>query len=406
MSRKLASIQIINELNPIEGKDKIVLATLGNGWKVIVQKETYHINDQVVYFEIDSILPDIPMFEFIKKRSNNMRIRTMKMSGVISQGLCITIPEAQAVAKELGTVLPENLKLNTDLTEVLKVGKYEEDEINRVTTSNQKYNKFEKFMLRFAWYRWFDKKFINPKGPAETWPDIGLEKTDEERWQNKTAEIADWRRRGLKFWRTVKMDGQSATFILNKVIKKKFFGLLKKSEYEFIVCSRNRRLNPKSNSNDKRFFATATKYNIKSALEELMNYGCSLALDDKCICPLSKIEWVAIQGEQCGPGINGNRIGLQEDKLFVFNWKFKTADGQIHTVNPHKYRGYLQGACGLELVPIAGEEDVLPEDFDRDSFGYYDEEHKRLREGVVYRNYEEGISFKAVSPEYLAKNNC
>ena len=55
-NRKLASIQKIVELTPITGKDKIVLATLGNGWKVIVSKDNYKVDDIVVYFEIDSIL--------------------------------------------------------------------------------------------------------------------------------------------------------------------------------------------------------------------------------------------------------------------------------------------------------------------------------------------------------------
>ena len=47
-----------------------------------------------------------------------------------------------------------------------------------------------------------------------------------------------------------------------------------------------------------------------------------------------------------------------------------------------------------EKFPDEYNDKNLFEDFDKDSFGYYDEEHKRLREGVVYRNYEEGISFK------------
>ena len=55
-NRKLASIQNIVELIPITGKDKIVLATLCNGWKVIVSKDNYKLYDIVVYFEIDSIL--------------------------------------------------------------------------------------------------------------------------------------------------------------------------------------------------------------------------------------------------------------------------------------------------------------------------------------------------------------
>jgi len=36
--------------------------------------------------EIDSVLPERPEFEFL--RSKDFRIKTMKMAGVISQGIC------------------------------------------------------------------------------------------------------------------------------------------------------------------------------------------------------------------------------------------------------------------------------------------------------------------------------
>ena len=41
MSRSLASVQEITEVRPIEGKDKIVLATV-LGWQVIVTKEDFN----------------------------------------------------------------------------------------------------------------------------------------------------------------------------------------------------------------------------------------------------------------------------------------------------------------------------------------------------------------------------
>lgn len=38
--RKLASIQTVSEIHPIEGKDRIVLAIV-QGWQVIVRKDEY-----------------------------------------------------------------------------------------------------------------------------------------------------------------------------------------------------------------------------------------------------------------------------------------------------------------------------------------------------------------------------
>ena len=83
--RTLASIKTISDILPIDGKDRIVLAMV-DGWSVIVKKDEFQIGDNCVYIEIDSVLPEKPEFEFL--RSKNFRIKTMKMAGVISQGIC------------------------------------------------------------------------------------------------------------------------------------------------------------------------------------------------------------------------------------------------------------------------------------------------------------------------------
>ena len=54
--RKLATIRKIDALTPIEGADKIEVATVG-GWKVVAQKGLYVVGDLAVYFEIDSWIP-------------------------------------------------------------------------------------------------------------------------------------------------------------------------------------------------------------------------------------------------------------------------------------------------------------------------------------------------------------
>lgn len=86
--RKLASIKAISDIIPIEGKDRIVLAMV-DGWSVIVKKDEFKIGDKCVYVEIDSVLPERPEFEFLRK--NNFRIKTMKMAGCISSGICFPL---------------------------------------------------------------------------------------------------------------------------------------------------------------------------------------------------------------------------------------------------------------------------------------------------------------------------
>lgn len=55
LMRKLASIQRIEWLRPIEGRDRIELAGV-LGWQVIVKKGEFHVGELCIYVEIDSIL--------------------------------------------------------------------------------------------------------------------------------------------------------------------------------------------------------------------------------------------------------------------------------------------------------------------------------------------------------------
>ena len=83
--RQLASIKEVKDIIPIEGKDRIELAII-DGWSVIIKKGEFKIGDKCIYVEIDSVMPDRPEFDFL--RGKNFRIKTMKMAGVISQGIC------------------------------------------------------------------------------------------------------------------------------------------------------------------------------------------------------------------------------------------------------------------------------------------------------------------------------
>lgn len=119
--RKLVSVKKIDNILPIEGADRIELAQFG-GWKVIVPKGIHKIDENVIYFEIDSFIPfqDIlekflePLKAKCTKTFDNKEgilIKTIKMKGQFSQGF----------------VIPNivNAELGTDLTEKFNVLKYE-----------------------------------------------------------------------------------------------------------------------------------------------------------------------------------------------------------------------------------------------------------------------------------------
>ncbi|MGB3617515.1 MAG: RNA ligase (ATP) [Catalinimonas sp.] len=111
--RKLASIQKIKALTPIAGADAIESASV-LGWQLVVKKGEFAVGDLCVYCEIDSVLPDRPEFAFLKPRG--MRIKTIRLRGQISQGICFPL-----------SVLPGEFEVaeGADCTEALGVTKWE-----------------------------------------------------------------------------------------------------------------------------------------------------------------------------------------------------------------------------------------------------------------------------------------
>ena len=110
--RKLVSIQEIKDIKPIENADKIEVVKV-LGWNVVVKKDEFKIGDKIVYAEIDSLFPEKEEFEFLRDR--HFRIRTIRLRGQVSQGICFPMD-----------ILPEgNYEIGDDVTKILGVTKYE-----------------------------------------------------------------------------------------------------------------------------------------------------------------------------------------------------------------------------------------------------------------------------------------
>ena len=97
MERKLASIQRITKLFPIEGADRIEGAEI-LGWTCVVNKGEFKEGDLCIYIEVDSWIPH-ELAPFLSKGKEpkiyngvkGTRLRTVKMKGVVSQGLILPL---------------------------------------------------------------------------------------------------------------------------------------------------------------------------------------------------------------------------------------------------------------------------------------------------------------------------
>lgn len=359
--RKLAHIEKIEWITPIEGKDRIVLAGV-LGWTVIVQKADYAVGDKVVFCEIDSVFPERPEFEFL--RSKHFRIKTMKMAGVLSQGICFPL-----------SILPEgNYEIGDDVTDLMEITQYEatmDKESNDISENSVKRRKWPKFLMRMAWFR----NLVLPKKETKGFPSF-INKTDETRIQN----VPFYLNMDQEWIATEKVDGQSGTFTLERIKSKRPWGT---DKFDFAVCSRNLRL---WNEDDSTYWTVAKKYDIEKVLRELIG--------DR--------DWVAIQGECVGPKVQGNKYHVTEPDLYVFNLVYP--EGRVDTLNAEFTISTL---FGLNFVPVLDTVNLKGMSV-KEVLDYATGESKlynTLREGIVFRSMDGKQSFKAVSPDFLIKHN-
>lgn len=370
MERKLASIQKIVSLDPIKGADAIEKATV-LGWEcVVAKKDNFKAGDLCVYCEVDSILPDKPEFEFLRERK--FRIRTIKLKGQVSQGIVFPL-----------SILPSDYLRrigyaeSDDVTEMLGVRKYdpqaeyERKEAERLASIDK--NRMSKFLKRYAWYR---KLIFKPtKTPFPSF----IKKTDEDRIQLFPDYFDKWG--SMMFTVTEKLDGQSGTYF---VVRNPKSGLFRK-KWLFGVCSRNFQL-------------------LKSDNSSYWNIAESLNLKDKMIkwCEKAGVG-LMIQGEIIGNKIQGGKYQRGNYEFFVFNIAFYSKG--LKTYLDQGEQDCLCKEIGLNTVPVLFNNVLLfPTMGEMVNFSNGQSTIAPvLREGVVWRNYPSGVSFKVVSPDFLLK---
>ena len=397
--RKMASVQEIASLTPIENSDFLEVAMMKDlGWKVVVKKGEFKVGDIVAYFEIDSAI-DVknlfPCMEFLKERclrrlftsrtpetsafsGEYVRIKTIKLRGQISQGLIVPIGEIQKhFPSYTFPNIPEiNESIGFNLTQELKVE---------------------------VWDRlveWYDER--SQLGPhacshaAGNFPD-DTPKTDEERIQNRFADLVKDPANVDGTWEvTVKNDGSSATlFYRPETWKEKDNGVMQLASRRFL-------LKDDGGSDDwYEVFKRIGWDDLQDKFSSLYGIGLVRKEDGAEIFPAG--HELAIQGEMTGPKFNGNRDRNTENHFRVF---------RIFDITEQKFvspnvRYDICKFLGLEHVKVLETCQIFHKLKTVDDFLAYAEgpsENGLKREGVVFKRVDDGsVSFKAVSNSYLLK---
>jgi len=400
--RKMASIQHISSLTPIENSDFLEVAMMENlGWKVVVKKNEFAVGDTVIYFEIDSAINVkdlIAPLQFLKDKGTKklftgrtpdtsafseeyVRIKTIKLRGQISQGLILPLSVMNDIPferfkREDGSHPCLTFDGGEDMTQYFKI---------------------EVWDRLVEWFA--DHSQLGPKAQmhqAGSFPS-DVPKTDEIRVQTCYFDLIKDPANTEGIWEvTEKNDGSSCTLFYRPLVwKDKDTGPMQISSRRFMI---------KDDGGSDDWFAVFKEIgleNLRNKFESMYGIGLIRKSDGVEIFPAG--HELAIQGEMIGPKFNGNRDKNEKNHFRVFRI-FDITDQKF--VAP-EVRYAICEFLGLEHVKVIETCKIFEklksvDDFVNYAIGTTD---KGLpREGVVFKRIDNGfISFKAINNEYLLK---
>ncbi len=356
--RKLVTIRNITDIQPIEGADRIEEVWV-DGWSVVCQKGIHKVGDTVLYFELDSFLPESDKrFESFMKFGTRTfdgvlghRIKTVRLKGVYSQGIIMPLSEFPEID-------PEAYNYETDYSEAIGIVKWEAPQERGEGMGYQGDKKGD-----FPWF---------------------IRKSDQERIQNLYGKLS---RTHLdeEFVGTLKMDGSSITvyFVEGDKYDNKGFG----------YCSRNQELKIPDLEEDYKleeqgkFFQGAVKSDLFTKSKQLHEMFGS---------------YYAIQGELVGAGIQGNFEKFDTYQVFAYN---------IFDIEKQEYVDFntfqrMAEAVDLQTVPVIYEAQHILREPLKDILELSNIQglNADYAEGVVWREVAGTTSFKAINNVYLEKN--
>lgn len=384
--RNLAYAVTVSKVENIKGKDKIGLLHFKENAYTVIGSKNIKPGDVVCYFEVDSILPEIPVFEHLRKRCYNERVHgfligKMKLGKVYSFGLVMTSEELQTEI-EAGKVY---------------------DKVFNVRKDEDRYD---------ASPKQFDgTKLVR----VRSFPVDLIPKSDEDNLLNNPSLLDEIK--GKKVYTSIKLEGKSMTVFLDKreILSdvKTYLGEVGKEISNIFkpIIHRNFAQVPKKIS---KCFK-----NIK-ALKNPLHFGKKLAVFGRNVegdkdmykfCErlmpfFEKYPDLILQGEYTSPKV---QKGIYKDGE---NFNVYRVRNGIRDLNPDEYCDMINnaGIKGLRTVQYI---DVDLNKYDLESLQEFvdnlkfkegscllDHKGNKNHEGIVIRTDDMKIHFKVKSREY------
>ena len=399
--RELAYVVRVDDVKPIEGRDRVECAVVG-GWTIMVPKGQFYPGSLGIYFEIDSQVPEKEPFMFLAQKKFKIKTQKYKTPNgqFWSQGLLMAPEDFNWYMNDIRTAIIEMDATNDEgyhavdnesrfLTKRLGVTYAVAEDNARKSGSMDKYKKmaqrnpklFAKKPIRWLMRRDWGKKLLfvlfgKKKDKKSGWP-AWVKKTDEERVQNMP-----WILQNKEPWiATEKIDGTSTTLTM----KRGKFG-----KFDFYVCSRNVVFDKPDKAcfyDSNVYLEMAERYDIENALKDILKNN-------------PELEWVTIQGETYGPGIQKRDYSGIYHEFAAFNFITST-EGRWNSLKAKELLSFY----GIPWVPIISKNYILPDTVEEllDIATDISVIDGLMREGLVFRSLDGTQSFKAVSNEFLMK---
>jgi RNA ligase (TIGR02306 family) len=337
--RKLASIQTVKYVKPIPDADSI--ETVGVlGWEVVSKKGEFQTGDTCLFIEIDSLLPEIPEFEFLRKGCWNdnlkkYRLKTVKLRKQLSQGLALPTSVFPILA---------GLTAGADVTDLLGIEKYEPPIPAQIVGDARSFS----------------------------WP---ISKTDETRVQLDDEYGFIERLTGQPYYISLKLDGTSSTFLIDP------------KDETFHVCGRN--YSYKRNDTHT-FWKIAQRYNIEQKLRYFWDKGNNrIAIQGEIVGP-------GIQKNPLGLSVPDlyifNVIDIADNTRFSLGMSMFIVQELGLKFVPIVDKGSSFAYTKTDLLEMAKGKYKTHFSSAKDS---------QNREGIVIRSICGEISFKAINNDFL-----
>ncbi|KAJ1569359.1 hypothetical protein HK405_006215 [Cladochytrium tenue] len=413
-TRRLVTVRRVGAVSAIPGADRIELAEV-DGWRLVVGRGEFSSGDPGLFFEIDCFLPaEDARWGFLAgangrgfvewRGGRGFRVRSVKMRGQVR----VVLPHGSREGGD-GDVL-NDLPVQVSQGLLMPLAKF--PEIMSTVKSSMatmdgasgepeawiEHAQGQSFEELLGVRKWEPDEAT--EGRAGGGGDVGelgpfpafLRRTQQDRCQNVTWVFA--RMQDAEFQESTKMDGSSMTAYRLRAdsphlasLPTSFVGASKlPGGARFGVCSRNVELLEEA-AGSGRYWEAA----LAARLPEVLD---------------GETRDLAVQGELCGSGVQGNREGFPPGFLGFFVFAVFDIDAQRYM--PPREAEELAARWGLRHVPLHGYR-PLREIASNVAELLQRAEGKGIngkrREGIVLKVADGSFGFKAISNSYLLKHD-